>query len=227
MELDMSIQNKLQDGYDALLLSYASGTLDEAQSLAVATHLTFSQTASNFVQNCEAIGGALIESEYCGASMNKDSLDNVLDRLEDRISAPSPQKCTNKSHNDIGCTVPTPLKAPLNQQDTLSWKTVLKGFHSCDIDLNCKQSKARLIKLDPAIKSPHHSHSGTEITLVLDGAFSDETGSYEIGDLIVTDESFSHAPVACKFHGCTCLVVSTAPIKLTGVAGLLNPFLKP
>lgn len=222
-----STPEKLKNGYESLLLGYASGTLDEAQSLAVATHLTFSTTARQFIGTCEAIGGALIESECTKESMNAESLDNVLDRLDNLPPTPKQEAKTETfKHDDFDFSVPAPLANQLQSQN-ITWKTLLSGFHSLNIDLNCEDSKARLLKIAPGTKSPHHSHGGTEITLVLDGAFSDETGQYKTGDLIVTDETFTHAPIACKLQGCTCLVVSTAPIKLKGMASLLNPFLKP
>ena len=56
---------------------------------------------------------------------------------------------------------------------------------------------------------------------------SDETGEYNVGDLIVEDETTIHAPVSCPRQGCVCLAVTTAPIRLTGWMGrLINPFLR-
>jgi len=219
-------QERLQSGYEALLLSYAAGALDQAQNLIVSTHLSYSDRAKNFVHSCEAIGGALIERECVPEKMNAGSLESVMERLD----TPHIQvngKSQEATFNDIHFETPECLNQSLSACKSLSWKPLMPGFHAMDIDLACKESTARFLKADPGIKSPHHSHGGTEITLVMDGAFHDETGNYKVGDLIVTDDSFKHAPIACKLQGCTCMVVSTAPIKLTGLASLLNPFLKP
>lgn len=225
MTKDPTQQESLRDGYEALLLSYAAGNLDEAQSLAVATHLTFSDKARTLVRQCEDLGGALIESQCTPVSMTDGALNNVLDHIEsteyhsgrtDKESMPAP---------DLGFTIPKPLKDTITGQ-SVKWAPLLPGMKACDIHLNCKNSAARFMKAAPGCVTPHHKHGGMEITLVLDGAFWDETGQYQRGDLIVTDEHYEHTPHACKKHGCVSLVVTSAPIKLTGIASLLNPFLK-
>lgn len=224
--MELNTQEKLKNGYDSLLLSYAAGTLDAAQNLAVESHLTFCHDARNFVQECECIGGTLLENECGKMEMGKDSLNNVLAQLNDP-SNEKPTKCAEFQCETIPFNLPDPLQNRLSQQESAGWKSLMPGFKAYEINLECKQSTARFLKAAPGIKSPHHSHGGMEITLVLDGAFSDETGEYKTGDLIVTDDTVTHAPIACKMHGCTCLVVSSAAIKLTGIASLLNPFIKP
>ena len=225
MELEAT-QNKLKNGYDSLLLSYAAGTLDMAQNLIVESHLTFSNEARSFVRKYEMIGGALIENECESVDMSIGSLDNVLARLDSQNSRKQKER-SDFTHSEIHFDIPAPLKNRLNAQKRVGWKPLMPGFKAYDIDLECKKSTARFMQVAPGTKSPHHSHGGMEITLVLDGAFTDETGDYKIGDMIVTDDTIEHSPVACKMDGCTCLVVSTAPIKLSGIASLLNPFLKP
>ncbi|MBL6081381.1 cupin domain-containing protein [Belnapia sp. T18] len=41
----------------------------------------------------------------------------------------------------------------------------------------------RLLRIKPGTALPRHSHRGTELTLVLKGAFADETGHYGPGGL--------------------------------------------
>jgi len=222
-----STQDKLKSGYDALLLGYATGVLDQAQKLAVDAHISYSDTAKEFIYSCEAIGGALIENHCESIEMKADSLKSVLTRLDNPCDTASCKDVHPIQHSEIKFALPDAISEVLEPaiQD-FKWGKPYPGFKSYDLDLDCDSSKARFLQANPGVKSPHHSHAGTEITLVLDGAFSDETGDYKTGDLIVTDETFNHAPIACKMQGCTCFVVTTAPIKLTGIASLLNPFLK-
>ena len=220
-------QKALQNGYQALLMEYAAGMLDEAQNLAVASHLTYSANGRKLVHDCEAIGGALIESECEPVAMRSTALDNVLAKLDSCCEETSTPCTTKRTDTLISFDIPEPLQETLATQRKTKWKKLFPGMKAYDLKLDCKQSTARFMQARPGLKSPHHHHQGMEITLVLDGAFSDETGSYKRGDLIVTDDTLEHTPVACKMYGCTCLVVSTAPIKLSGIASLLNPFLKP
>ncbi len=220
-------QEKLKSGYDTLLMDYAAGTLDETQTLVVAAHLTYSQKARDFIKSCESIGGALIEEES-PSDMNAGSLQSVLDRLE---SAPKPQtRPTQPKTPTPGVfefELPEPLRRPFtDQKKAPKWQTIFPHIKSIEFPVDCKTTYGRFVKIAPGHHAPEHRHTGTEITLVLDGAFHDETGSYEVGDLIVTDETFEHEPIACEINGCVCLIVQTAPIKLTGIKAILNPFLK-
>ncbi len=74
---------------------------------------------------------------------------------------------------------------------------------------------------------PVHTHEGTELTLVLAGAFSDAHGHFLRGDVAEADASVEHQPVADPGEDCLCLAVTDAPLRLTGPFGrLLNPFLR-
>ncbi len=223
--MSTDLKQSMQSGYEALLFGYAAGNLDEAQSLVVATHLTFSEKARRIVKQCEDMGGALIETQCEPVSMCDSALNNVLSRIENET------KCAEHKHaccqkEALGFEIPKPLAETVTGEP-IKWKSLFPGMKAYDLPLSCNKSVARFMKADPGHVSPHHSHGGMEITLVLDGAFSDETGLYHRGDLIVTDEDCDHTPKACPKNGCICLVVSSEPIKLTGIASLLNPFLKP
>ena len=66
----------------ALLMAYASGSLTEAFSLVVASHLSFCQECQQKVNDAEMIGGALIDDlDPCNVNMS--SLDQILSKLDD------------------------------------------------------------------------------------------------------------------------------------------------
>ena len=225
--MNKDIQNTLKDGYEALLLGYAAGNLNEAQNLIVSTHLTLSNEGQAFVSACEDIGGMLIDCECEPADMNEDALDRVLEKLDDYCETQNAQKSCDLAKHNIEFDVPESLKSCLaSGKVQKKWTTLFPGMKALDLNLKCNKSVARIMQAAPGVKSPHHTHGGTEITLVLDGAFSDETGTYKRGDLIVTNEACDHTPLACPEQGCTCLVVTNAPVKFMGLASILNPFLK-
>jgi len=65
-----------------------------------------------------------------------------------------------------------------------------------------------------------------EMTLVLAGGFSDDFGHYRRGDLATADASVAHRPIADLDEECICLVVTDAPLYLTGRVGrVMNLFL--
>ena len=64
---------------------------------------------------------------------------------------------------------------------------------------------------------PEHSHRGTELTLVLRGAFSDAAGRFGRGDLEAADDTLEHVPTAEAGEDCICLTATEAPLRFRGV----------
>ena len=62
---------------------------------------------------------------------------------------------------------------------------------------------------------PQHNHSGTETTLVLQGGFSDESGTYHAGDFITREAGEEHSPTAIAGGDCICLAVLESPLRFT------------
>ena len=88
-----------------------------------------------------------------------------------------------------------------------------------------KDYEVALHRIDAGGKAPEHDHRGREITVVLTGSFSDEDGVYQPGDFLVREPGDTHRPFAARNEDCICLSVLEAPIKLTGIKRILNPFL--
>jgi putative transcriptional regulator len=224
-------QEMLRENYETILLGYAAGLLDMAQNMAIAAHLSLSPAAREFVRACEAVGGCLIETECAPISMKNQSIQNILARLYD---APSKNTAQQKQNAPRAIPIPADINMPEDALDTVtcrpcrppSWKKIMRGLEYYELPLECRRSHAQFIKAKPAAKMPHHGHRGVEITLVLDGGYSDEFGNYHRGDLIVMDSDMDHAANACREYGAVTLVVSSAPVRLNGFARLLNPFLR-
>lgn len=220
-------KGKATEQAQSLLLDYAAGTLDEALSLIVATHLALSKSSRQFVRECEDIGGHMLAFDCEPKAMTAACLESVLKKIDtkEQPTRDNGQSTSPASLYLDHITLPTPLSSVLSVQN-LAWHKFIGGMEFIDV-MKCGSSKAQLLRIAPAIKTPDHSHKGLEVTLILDGAFHDETGDYHVGDLIVEDETTTHAPVSCPRQGCVCLTVTTAPIKLTGWMGtLINPFLR-
>ena len=218
-----NIKMVISENYTALLMDYAAGSLDEAQSMIVATHLTLSPDSRKFVEVCESVGGGLMD-DCAPAEMSANSLDDVLGKLNNTIHVQTTHTPC-KMLDDM--QIPRPLQSYIKDKEDLPWKKIFSGLYSYDLKVPSQYSKARMLKIDPGTKTPQHSHGGIEITLMLDGAAYDETGSYKRGDMIVMDERVTHQPVADEKLGCVCLVVNTDPMKFTSWPGrLINPFLK-
>jgi putative transcriptional regulator len=74
---------------------------------------------------------------------------------------------------------------------------------------------------------PSHGHRGEEMVLVLRGGFDDDRARYDVGDVGQSDAAVRHAPVADRWLGCICLIVTDARLRMSGIARLLQPFSMP
>ncbi|GHG03068.1 ChrR family anti-sigma-E factor [Thalassotalea marina] len=91
------------------------------------------------------------------------------------------------------------------------------------INLGEGEIHSSLLHIDPGGSVPQHTHHGYELTLLLEGSFSDDMGEYHVGDFILLDQNHDHSPVS--ENGCLCFTVANDALHFTkGFNKLLNPF---
>jgi len=90
------------------------------------------------------------------------------------------------------------------------------------IDLEDGPLRASLLHIDAGGEIPEHTHTGFELTLLLDGEFSDEDGHYVPGDFMMLDGRHNHTPKTIE--GCLCFTVVSSALHFNkGISKLLNP----
>ena len=83
----------------------------------------------------------------------------------------------------------------------------------------------RLLRVQPGLKLLRHGHYGAELTLVLKGAYTDETGDYRVGEVADLDEDIEHRPRVLGDEECICIISGeTYPRYKTLSVRLLRPF---
>ena len=178
---------------DDLLIAHAAGKLPEPVALAVATHLALNPAARARYRGYEAVGGVMLDELEPAPSA-----DDAWDRLEASLDAPRRQADPALDCRAVAehLVLPQPLRDYLpGPLEALRWRNY--GTAS-DVELPIKAPGYRtaLIKVRAGRKVPQHTHEGSELTVVLDGAFHDETGHYVRGDLVIADASLDHRPMA-------------------------------
>lgn len=206
------IHAAMQDAYETLLLSYAAGLLDQAQSLIVASHVALSPVAKEKVHACEAVGGALME-KYCEpVKMKPTSLHNVLARLES-IEDPDEREEMYELVFPQGLSIPLCLKRSVAcSKQQAHWRAVRPGIEAFELHLECRQSHAQFMKAQRGVEKPIQKPRGIELTLILDGALADNTGFYKRGDLMILDETcrqLHKTAKSCPREGGFYMVVSS------------------
>lgn len=191
---------------DATLMAYAAGTLKEAFNLIVATHLSLCDTCRANAQAYDAVGGALLDDET--APMDAGSLERALAQLDDA----SEPRAVPRAGGDI----PAPLHSYIGGDlDSIRWRAVGMGVRQAILPTS-KGATARLLSIPAGVAMPNHGHRGTEMTLVLKGAFQDDDAYFARGDIEIADSDVQHIPVADIHEDCICLAVTDAPLKFTG-----------
>ena len=208
---------------EELLLDYTTGALDEGWSIALATHLALCPECRQKVAEMEAIGASFMETiaptavtETLHAALSELSGDNV-----------KTGKVVSEKADATSFVFPEPLRGYIGGDlDRVPWQRLGLGVYQSVIPTGDKQSVSRLLRIPSGKPVPTHSHGGLELTLVLCGAFSDETGRYGRGDFQEVDETLEHQPHAIAGEDCICLAVTDAPLRFSSLAArVVQPFI--
>ncbi|GAA4227865.1 putative transcriptional regulator [Sagittula marina] len=203
-----------------LLQSYATGTLPEAVNLIVASHVSLCDTCRAAVESYEALGGAVLDTQEVEA-LSDDALDRAMAAI--RCVAPETRPIQLPDPDPV---VPAPLRNYIGSLDKVRWRPLGLGVKQAILDTT-SEATARLLFIPAGVAVPDHSHKGLELTLVLQGAFSDEDGRFERGDIEVADDSVEHMPVADISEDCICLAVTDAPLRFNGfLPRMLQPIFR-
>ena len=201
---------------DPILSAYAAGTLSQPFALVAAAHVSLCDACRATFEAHQAAGGAVLES-LDEIELSGDLKSAVLDRLDEEFPA-------EVSYERSGA-YPGPVMEALKGKAP-SWKNVGLGVKQSILSAG-DEGSVRLIYIPPGQAMPDHSHGGLELTLVLQGSFSDRTGRYGVGDVEVGDEDLEHTPVAGEGPPCICLAATDAALKFKGwMPRLLQPIFR-
>ena len=203
-----------------ILVAYSTGTLPEAFSIIVACHISLCDKCRVEVEALDAVGGAILTNQE-KIDVDEDSFLKTMELISN-----SNEKIleTEKSSKSI---YPNPLKNYIgHSEDEIKWKPIGGGIKQ-SILFNIKDASARLLSIPAGMELPDHSHKGLEMTMVLQGAFSDEVAHFERGDIEIGDDKLTHTPKADPGELCICLVATQAPLVFNNwLPKILQPFIR-
>lgn len=201
---------------DAMLAAYAAGTLPYAFSVAVASHVSLCAQCRVALEAHQAVGGAVLETADAVA-VSSSLKDSILARLDDPFT---PEPVYERSG-----IYPGPVIEAM-QRRAPKWKKLGMGVRQ-DILSADAHGSVRLLYIPPGQAVPDHSHNGLEMTLVLQGSFSDATGHFGVGDIEIADETLEHTPVADQGDACICLAATDARLRFNALMPrLLQPLFR-
>lgn len=196
---------------EPLLMGYAAGTLPEAFSLVVATHISMCDSCRAALAEYDAVGGeVMLDAEP--AEVAEDALAATLALIDSGKMAEETRPA--RTQNSV---FPGPLQDYVSGDlDSVKWRKVGGGVSQLVLKTS-KDASVRLLRIPAGTAVPDHGHRGTELTLVLQGAFTDEEDRFGAGDVEVANEDLNHTPVAEEGMDCICLAATDAPLQFSGL----------
>ena len=201
------------------LLDYAAGTLDAGQRLLVGAHLESCPSCRRTVAMLERVGGSLL-TDLSPTPMAPGARERAIARLQ---SAESAARVAHRPLNDMADLPPA-----LRNYELSRWHWSGPGVRWRSLALPEESaSRVFLLKVQPGTKLPQHTHSETELTLVLKGSFSHKGGRFERGDFDDADGSVDHQPTVDSEQECICLVAMQGNLQFKGLLGrIMQPFVR-
>lgn len=197
---------------DALLLAFSAGTVSAGHRLLLQVHLEGCAHCRQRMQQLDALGGVLLDA-LAPAELAPDALERALAAIDaPEATAPAaegskPQLPTAWPRAMAGCTVSR-------------WRWMGPGMYWNRVTLpqsaDAQEANVFMLRIGAGRQLPQHTHSHTELTQVLFGAFEDGRSEYSVGDLDATDASIRHQPVVGPSGECICLASVEGKVMFEG-----------
>jgi putative transcriptional regulator len=211
-----TIKHHLNDG---LLMAYSAGTLPEAFNVVVATHISLCDDCRARMESFDSVGGAVLE-HVDGIDLTESCLTDTL-----ALIAGIAQEIETTTAPQSG-VFPEPLREYVGgDADSVKWKKLGGGVSQCLLETS-RDATVRLLHIPAGTAVPDHGHRGTELTLVLKGAFLDGDDRFARGDIEIADEDLNHTPIADVGEDCICLAATDARLKFNKIIPrIAQPFI--
>lgn len=214
------------------IISYAAGSLPEALAAVAATHFGVCRHCREQLRDAEDVGGQLLAQKIPVATDPSRLAELRASMLEQLEGAPLPvhsigatQRVADESRNSD--RLPEPLHPYFGKSyRALRWRWVAPGVRYLGA-ANISEGKLFLLKIAPGKSMPVHSHGGSEITQILQGAYDDALGHFGPGDMADLDGEVEHQPVTSQGVPCICVAALDAPLRFSGwLARTLQPLME-
>ena len=210
-----TVQHHISDDF---LMGYAAGVLPQAFDLVVGAHVSLSDFARDRLCKYESLGGAILEN-IDAVAVSDTCLDQTLTKIAGMVHAPE-----TKQHD--GIFPPVLHDAVGGDEAAVKWRALGRGVKQSILHSD-KQGSVRLLSIPAGQAMPKHGHGGLEITLVLKGAYREDTTRFARGDVEIATKDTHHSPIAEQDEDCICLIATDAPLRFHGVwARMAQPFFK-
>lgn len=216
--------------YD-LLCAFVEGELPASLSAGIAIHAELCETcaknierltqesAANTFASDVKVYNAYSDKQTTIAANDDSAFKQMIDSITNDESI-----IESKVHEPLDIEIKgTTYQLPqaLRSMSMMGWQKMGKLSRS-RLNLNEGSLHSSLLHIDKEGGVPSHTHKGFELTLLLEGSFEDEMGTYVKGDFIWLTNKETHTPHTTE--GCLCYTVADDALQFTqGLSKLLNP----
>jgi len=201
----------------ATLMSFSAGTLNGSLAAVVAAHISRCSHCAREVAAMDLVGATLLGGLPVPLQA---AAEDHPPMPHPTLVSPAPA-AEEVAVSEDSAVIPAPIRRRFGiSGKNIRWQRLAPGVWHYRFSQNGeKAGDLRLLKIAPGYRMLEHGHGGTELTLVLEGAFSDSTGEYLPGDIQEVADEIEHSPVADKVSGCICLIASEERARFRGVVG--------
>lgn len=201
---------------DDLIRAYAAGGLAQPFAVVIAAHLSICDTCRATLEAGDMVGGAVLD-RCAPVAVDAARRDRLMQLLDDPDPTPPPVRPSG--------IFPGPVWDALGARPP-RWRMLGGGIKQQILSADSHGS-LRLIYIPPRCAVPEHGHRGLEMTMVLQGSFSDSEGRFGRGDVEIAQDDLDHTPVAGEGAPCICLAATDAPLRFHSlVPRLLQPLFR-
>lgn len=194
----------------AWLLDFACGNLSRGFELVIAAHLTACAECTEQVRQAERLGAELLlgGSEAAAPRLTAREVLDAEDRGTPWWSARFALRPTMQTAN-LQDFVDNYLDCGLS---ALPWRRAGQGLQIARLRTD-EQERLWVLRAAPNTVLPRHTHAGSELTLVLKGAYFSGDTIYAVGDIEDADETIDHQPIVTRDGECVCLAATEGPLR--------------
>lgn len=201
---------------EKLIAAHVAGQLPHVFSVVVAAHISVCDECRARAEAAEVLGGALMDS-VGPVNLSSGALERVMAALDDDAPAPAPIARSG--------IFPAPVMQAIGGKPP-AWRMLGGGVRQQILAADGEGS-LRLLYIPPGLAVPEHGHRGLEMTMVLQGSFSDSEGRFAAGDVEVAGGDLDHQPIAGAEGPCICLAATDAPLRFHALLPrLLQPLFR-
>lgn len=215
---------------DEQLIDFSAGALVMSRALPIAVHIEQCAICQQNINKLQLLGSIQLES-IAPQPVSDSVKASVLAKItasKNTIAADKKVEPAKLAKRRDGLKIPRSLSRWVpDDYQSIKWTKISSSVFLHELCTDGNGAKASLVKVKAGGSMAQHGHSAEEVTVILQGSFSDHEGSYNPGDFIFHKSGDKHQPVATVDQDCICLIVLDGPVQFTGLlTRLLNPFLR-